>query len=611
MTNLRLFLLDPPIIFAARVNQGPGFDNPLDEITYDTVTVGSYTQVYRGMTVLLGTTPGGDDLGRQRIRKSPTSTLLRVGRSSRGNGDGQLNPQDNAYITVLWDHRVWAKIPYIDPDGEVFKDSDVPPDDSNNYGLYPHPVANASAGFAGTIDPITGLVTVDFDATNSFQFDSGAPTNISPVTDVLWTISDGTITVGSTTSLEMTATFSAGFRYVYLTVTGDNGMTHQKAIPVYARDPASDTSIKFQVSGHSIKPDGQTVTVRILQDIPRATYPDGTLAMIWDDDLQTQFALRSHMLFVGWHQTDEGGVRAERTGNLRNVTLTLVDVVGRLRTLPGFPQRLEAGSPTKWQYTTYPNALYYLYYILYWHSTALEVADLLVTAQYLGTYEFKVLGSDEANLYEQANRVANQVTPDHHLTCNQKGQLNLVIDPLIENVDNRSSTIADSIDDSEWIEVRYTYNRPPRVYQLRTYAILSDSTTITSVACLAPGTAPGQGEQYIETSERITYATYDLTVCEGNRFARLNAPYGFVTITLPFDKLNNSFDPADLGWVRLTVSSENQPQRTLPFANQRGIVHEVNVTYDYRPTGLVRTATLTWECETSGPRAEIIVLETA
>lgn len=602
MTNLRLYMHQPAICFAGRVNQA-SFTYPLDEVTYDGATFGAGTDVFDGMTVLFGTSAGADDLGRQRIRKASTSTLLRIGRSSQGTRDGEVDLVDNAHITVLWDFRVWAKIPFIDIDDdyEIYKDSDIY---ATGNVADPPPVANGGKGYAGTIDPTTGLITVEFDGSNSFQFDTPGTSLLTSVADYLWQFDDGTITVGTITSATVTVTFPAGFRYVLLTVNSTAGKAHQCYIPVFARDPDDDVTLQHNVTMHVMRIAGQEIAFRVLQDIPRASWHDGALMMLWDDDLQDPDPFRPHMLFVGWHQTDNGGVRAERTASLRDTTLTCVDTVGRLKTLPGFSMVIEAITiPSKWTQTRYPNALYYFCHLLYWHSTALEVSDLLLGTQILNDFAFKIVGSDEGNLYDQVNDLANRITPDHYLTCNSGNQLMLVVDPIIQNVGDRSSSFVDTLDDTDWSEISFGYQRPPRVFRLLASAIKSDDTEASVVWSIAPGLAEGQGVSRVETSERFTFSQFSLDVTTGNRYARMNARYGMFNLTVPYSRLSIANDPAYMRWVRLTVASTNEPQRGLPFTVQRGIVHEINISYDYQRTGLVRTATLTWEMETSGPAA--------
>src|SRR5687768_5939579 len=112
-----LYIHNPEPVFKARVNM-PTVTYPVSELIFDTVTLGAYTDVEFDATLLLGTTEGADDLGRVRVRTLTTSTTIPIGRAGRGVEDGLLDVQDNAFITVLDDYRVWAKIPWfdIDPD---------------------------------------------------------------------------------------------------------------------------------------------------------------------------------------------------------------------------------------------------------------------------------------------------------------------------------------------------------------------------------------------------------------------------------------------------------------------------------------------------------------
>ena len=68
-----LYIHSPATVFAAQVNQTV-FSYPLMQIAFDNVTTGSYTDIKEGMTVLIGTSAGLDNLGRVRVRKSAAGT---------------------------------------------------------------------------------------------------------------------------------------------------------------------------------------------------------------------------------------------------------------------------------------------------------------------------------------------------------------------------------------------------------------------------------------------------------------------------------------------------------------------------------------------------------
>ena len=592
--TLRLFVLQPETILAGLVNQA-SFTYPLAEVAFDSVTVGAYTDIRPGMTVLFGTTAGGDDLGRQRVRKAAGASTLYIGRSSRGVSDGEVKLQDNAHITVLNDYRVWAKIPRIDENGTIYKDHDLT---VGTRTTAPPPVANTGPAMCGTVSGDPAVLTVTFDASSSFAV-SGS------IASYAWDVADGTITSGATAST-MTATFPAGFRWVALTITDTNGSAHTARCPVFARDPADDASISaFTIENHTVRPEGQELAVRVYEALNEATYPDGTLIMLWEGE-PADAADRAHMVFVGWHHNDPAEIRAERTATLGSVVLECRDVAGKLDTLPGFSQLLEAkANPARWTEMSSPNMDKYLHYLLHWHSTALEVADWTWTGTE-SAYPFVTLGSDGESLYDQVDRRARALVPDYRFTCNRRGQLQTVVDPMLQDTSSRTATVQAALGEGDWSSAGYTHQRPPRAHWLRGNAIVASQTQIQAIFCIAPGEAPGQGETAQEQGEQLAVSQAALNACEGHRYARLNAPETPYIFTLR-DGIVDAIEPADLTWVQMTVSAAIAAQRGLAFTEARGLPLELSIRYEQTRTGLVRTADLTWERETSGTPAVTVV----
>jgi hypothetical protein len=260
-----VYLQTPEVIFAARINMASA-TYPATVLTFDTVTTGAYTDIQADMTLLLGSSAGADDLGRVRAQGLATSSTIPIGRTSQGIEDGELTITDNAYITVLEDYRVWAKIPYIDDAGIQYKDTNVAVDDYTGTDI--PPVANIGPGFADFIDSITDLITVDFDASDSFAVADG-----ETIDTYDWDVKDGTITVGSSSTAAITATFPAGFRWVAMTVVDTNGRPHTARCPVLAVDPADDVTLQHVSAELSITPQTQQLTLSVKQDISQADYP--------------------------------------------------------------------------------------------------------------------------------------------------------------------------------------------------------------------------------------------------------------------------------------------------------------------------------------------------
>ena len=512
--TIRLFVLQPSVSLKARVNAA-SFAYPLDSVAFDTVTTGTYSGVNMGETILFGTSEGADDLGRQRVRLFPTSDTLYFGRSSQGNRDGECDLADNCYITILRDHRVWSKTPHISSDGTIYKDSSIGYTDENEV---PPPVANAGAGFCATIDPDDEVITVTFSAAGSFVTADGAS-----IASYFWDVGDGTITVGTSASSTITATFPAGFRYVQLRVADDNANYHDTFVPVFARDPDDDDTISaFEIASHRITQTGQELSLRILENIPATTYPDGTLVMLWEDDPSGPTD-RDHMLFIGWIQDERAIIDAQATGTLKDVVLNCVDVAGRLKALPGFPTILEnVAEPSNWNEYLAPNMDTYMHYILQWHSTALDVADWV----WSGTgdsYAFKVLSSEGQSLFDQVNRRAGALIPPYMLTTDTRGRMAVLPDPMLQPTADRTSTVQVSLDANDYSDLSYEYTRPPRTHWVRANSIIADSSSVLTAFSIAPGTAPGQGENAVDSGEHLCISQAGLNAYAGNLYPRLNA----------------------------------------------------------------------------------------
>ena len=84
---------------------------------------------------------------------------------------GEVDLADDTYITVLNEDRMWAKIPYIDDDGNVYKDADL--EVGTDTTTIP-PKANITPSWYGaTIDSVSELITVDFDRIALTRGDTG------------------------------------------------------------------------------------------------------------------------------------------------------------------------------------------------------------------------------------------------------------------------------------------------------------------------------------------------------------------------------------------------------------------------------------------------------
>lgn len=609
--TLRFYLHNPTTIFEARVDETGDITYPIQDISFDGVTTGAFGDILPGMTVLFGSSAGADDYGRNRVRADATSTVLKIGRSSIGSNDGEVNVVDNAYITVLNDFRIWSKVPYIDGDdnGAMYKDGDLVVGTNTTT---PPPVANTGPPAAGTVDSGTGELAVSLPpggVNESFATADGAT-----ISSYLWTLPAGVaFTFGSVaTDAAIQVAADPGFHWISLKVTDDNAKTHTTRTFIYARDAdADDTLGAAEITEHRITRHGQTVSVRVTESIAESTYPDGTICVLMDGEPESQ-ATRRNILFWGWVQTDPASLQATREASLTSTVLKCVDVAGRLDSLPGFTQALyndvkrEDANPTiTWAYFVNPHWDNLLHYILHWHSTALELTDWQNTG--IGdNFPFTVREAGGASLFDQVNRQCESLCPAHYFTCDRQGMLACPVDPMLQEIGDRTATVQANIPVSNWSQIKYTNQRSPKTHWLDDSAILANGIVVNGIFSHAPGDAPGQGEMRNTHGEQIAVSQTQLNQVTGHRYARMNAPQSLFSIRLTQSQ-DTLIEPALLEWTTLTITAALAAERGLSFTTERGLVSEMVIRYLQTRESVDRELNFLWERETVGLPAVTVI----
>lgn len=603
-----VFVHAPTTVFAARVNQA-SFTYPLTSLTFDTVTTGAYTDIEEGMLVLIGSTAGTDDLGRVRARKTlagtvASSTVLYIQRSSQGTGDGELNPADNAYITVLNLRKPWSIAPYIDDDGVTYIDTDKT---FTNDRSYP-PVANG--------DPDVLMVVRDGSTSVSLSFGNVSAIVMNPEASLTlthaWTF-HSTCTPSTSTSATPSVTVPVNtVFYAKHVVTDDQGTaaTHYSLVAVV--DAAHSGLRNCRITSHTARPEGQQIQLEFAEALPYSTYPDGTEVLIAKRE---QFGAtsanlagvtdRKQMIFSGWIYEEETEGRATEYGFQGRATITCTDAAGWLAVLPGYPTIVEReSSPTRWEHMKEANINRYVHRILWAYSNILTRACFVDNVE--GALQFPTLGSDGMSLYEQADQRSQAVACK--LTCDKHNRLVIKVDPQLQNTGTRTSTVIVPILERDWRLYRYRYTRPPRTHWNWGEAIgaqgidAADIGEVTTYFCVAPGEAPGQGLGNQTSGQQLVINQTVLNEREGHRYAtRMNSRYGYVEVTLRGG--DAGIEPALMEWVRFEVTANTAGPRGRTFSTTTDRFLPIEVNYDYDHEGSVRVARVTIEKETVGTPA--------
>ncbi|NLG54937.1 MAG: hypothetical protein GX542_04705, partial [Rhodococcus sp.] len=587
----RLLLVQPSVVFAARVNQAT---IPADaaSVMYDGVTTGAYTDIRSEMLVCFGTSAGADDLGRARVRKDATADTLYIGWVSRGKGEGEAILLDNAYITVLDLYKPWTKNPRIDTDGVQYLDYDR---DFATYSASP-PIVNLDCGTAvqRDLDPDTELATFEFNAIHTYMTDPDAD---AMYTDWLWELpAEATVTGGALDSHAITFTLPIGAWWVSAYETASTGAVGVRRVLCVAGEP-DGTLTKFDQLELTRRLEGQTLRVRVSESIPEATYPNGCMAVLWKRQTEdgapvTPSGLtgHEHIAFVGWHYTDELDGRASERGYIDDTYMEFRDLGGWLQVQPGYPITINRDeTPASWYEVRNANIDYAIARLIQGYSNAADLTDFHWTGAGYDHYPFPSLASQGTTLYEMIDYFARAVA--HRLTCDQWGRLHVKPDPqLLDNVGGstpvaRTTTVQKALTDADISELRITETPFPRQNWNWGEAVVAKSQDadvvpqIDVVFAVAPGQAPSQGTATAQTGEQLTTTQAEFNARLGHAYARANTPTSGIefVLTSPDDF---AIQPAYMTWLTLTTSTATAGQRGRVYSAQRVLPAQVTITHD-------------------------------
>jgi hypothetical protein len=599
------FLHQPVVVFQADYLDDGSYTFPKEYIQYENISLGAYTDIKDGMTLLIGSTAGADDLGRVRVRKSSAGyvalddpEVIYIDRASKGINDGEIHPNDTAFITVIDMRMLWA-VPPKQIDTFFLKYSDYLYNATTSYP----PVANASPDCLHVLDNIGDTVSITF-PTPSFKTNPSIGSSLT----YAWTFPD------TTTSTDASPTWVAEadtVGYVELTVTDAAGTTDTAWAFVAVVNKAHANLIHgFTIEPSRLTPEGHELNIRFDEAIPYSTYPDGTEILISQRERYGSTVTnlggatgRKHMWFAGWlaQVTTQG--QASRTGFIARTRIRCVDAVGKLKTLPGFPELVERESAgTLWQHMKSANLDLYVHYLLRWNSNVLQRVDFTWSGTG-STYSFTALGSDGGNLYEQADLRTQAIS--YKLTCDKNGRLAMKADPQLRDSGDRTSTVIVPISEADWTGFEYTFNRFPRVHWNWGEAVLvstddaSDNVDVQTVFCVAPGEAPGQGVGSQTSGQQLAVSQAELNTREKHRYqVRMNPYYSNVVTTL--GRVGDAgIDPALMEWVQFEITSSRAGQRGRTISSTTRFL-PTEVSYEYDHKGGLRRQRVSMEREAEG-----------
>jgi len=345
------------------------------------------------VTVWIGTSDGGTEHGRCRIRHFNDATHLHV------SADGSCVWRATDYISITDLHEYWPRPPHVHEDSDTWKDEDIPDSDRHE-----HPVPVMGPPACAFIDVVTGKATVQFDGgmsyvvqPNSLEYDDPALNwDNQGITGWAWWFEGADVTAASTRSA--TALYSTPGQYVVrLTVTGQGGYTEKGFRNVFIFDRSANPPVtQFAINrlSGSLGNRGWEAELEVFGDnFNKANMPNGAQAVLFAEEWYagtlkaSDYGIkadtyRSNIKMVGWLVQTRMTYSAKK---VRNAQVTLRGLQEYIKSYSNFPvyfTQVENKAPGwSWFNASDGDALTVrkaLYHLVKWHWTVLNFADFLI-----------------------------------------------------------------------------------------------------------------------------------------------------------------------------------------------------------------------------------------
>lgn len=489
------------------------------------VTTGSYTGIESGMTLLVGTSPGSDDLGKIRI-KSATVSEITVAENSH------INWAQATHLTVLRYWELWPIYPKIisDPlDSEnviFYKDYDIPYTDQNSIlGAFPC-AGTHRAGFSG----------------DSFYYStSGTSHLLGSALSYSWSFEGGSIT-GSTSATPGYVRYDNPGSYVTrLVVTGANGSvdTTYRYVSIYERPGSSTDNLPIrkwemdELSGSRAE-GGYTTTVRVIDEI-LPTIRDGDVVVIWADDwygsqnvsLGGNSENNSSIFFVG--HISNGSIRYNYQTSVTEFQVASITDIMKLS--EGFSVSVESkDSPSKWFELLDMDGRRAIYHYLKWHTTALYFNDF----QFLGTdQKIQFFDSDRGSMFDAVDNYMRG-TLVGSVVADRQNKIWAEVDAKAYTNPTGSFPPIQNFSKRDWIgepSIQRAMTAPISYLEMGGVAYSGTTTgTFSALIGVAPGETPSTRGRVERVQGLALSSQSQLNQLVGNVFANKNTKYPIISV---------------------------------------------------------------------------------
>ena len=604
-TQLFLSVLVPRDLWAASVNDA-GILRGDTVIAFNGGAGLDFSAIEEIQEVWIGSSPGGEDIGRARIRSIS---------SGDGGVTGTLTVADNpllwvdgANITFKHDYPLRPKYPYIDLAEIFYKDGDIVYTDQN---LLPPPVVLAGPHLAEFFDG-SGSATFDFELGNSYAVTQGATistysASVYPLTGVV------SLTINPATGVGSLVANQALQYWVKFTIVDSNGKSQSSYRCYFAHDPAPSSS-GYPITNFSTSIEGTwdgagwSAGLKMNAAFNKATIPDGTLAILWQlpyfdgapitSNTMSRFEPSAYNLVTGYIRNDTQNMDLQ--AGVKGIDFTLTTPEGRLRNMYDFSVSLRAvANPIYWyQYAPWLTIGRALHHLWKWHSTLFEVCD--VAGLLDNTYGRVYAGFSDGNLYDMANSYALN-TGIRAKVVSDKGGV-IYLSPEIQLLtDSQRAALIVALD-IQMLDRSATHtivdrpeNRSPFVTAsgfsfFGAFEADGETPIAFSHCAIAPGAKPTyDGPSPSSLDKQTVSSQSEMNEIAGRFFAQQNNHSPEYRVSFHGNYLM-IFDPAYTEWWTTSLNT-TETSRGISWSTKRLILRRVSGEYD-NLTGFMRTSAI-------------------
>lgn len=600
----RLTIFAPPVLWTGQVDGT--HDRGETDIVYDSGS-GSLTFVRDFLQIIVGTSPGADDVGRLRV--DDTASMLLA--------TGTITVDENA---IVWVPGLHLSIEHLFPierinpriaGGVLYKYFDVAYTNQNGQDET-EPVCVAGADQVAEL--VSGSHVFDIDLSESYPTTAGV---ISSYTLSVAPTLGAVVSFNTGTGIGTVTVSQAGYWWAICSTTDSFGNTMERFVLLRAHDSTDTDFIEVTITGYTeVWGGGVRMSVEARENLTLSNIPDNAIAYLWHENkfdgsvgYVNILTIHDTILFNGYVRSDRG--RSDFNTGDKSASFELTTVDGLMENLPlrSITVRLKSSPAAWWQYQllTTGEAIWFLFR---WHSTVPWRHDMIGIMTFDKFQRRIAADFEEGSLFRMANQVGFDRGVIAKITCDRLGRIHFVQDTQLLNQTDRDSVISAFDIQEEDVSgvIDIVRNPEPRVHQMQISGFLySTSGDGTPFISIIPGYRPSdtsfsmperRGSSFKNIPNQLLQSQTESNERVGRFFAQANLTIKEFRIPFRGNYLTALTTIPSFGWYELNIQDTNLA-RELEVNSLRMLCRSISASIDSQ-TGIFQV-TGVFEPEAQGP----------